>query len=260
MSIAVITGPTSGIGLGFAEEFARKGFDLVLVARDQARLEDLGARLRDDFGVSSEIIPADLSVRADVDRVCERLADGGRPVTALVNNAGFGLRGAFLATSTDDEQRVLDVMVVAVMRLSKAVLPGMVERGNGMVLNVSSVAGFLTAGTYSAAKAWVTSFTEGLAAELDGTGVRVTAVCPGYVHTEFHQRAGIDMSKLNSWMWLDVPQVVDQAMRDLAMGRPISVAGPQYKAAVVALRHGPRIINRRMVRARRSNPRYGKRE
>lgn len=260
MPTAVVTGPTSGIGLGFAEEFARKGFDLVLVARDQTRIGDLATRLRDEFGVSSEVLPADLSVRADVDRVAERLADGTRPVTALVNNAGFGLRGAFLTTTVDDEQRLLDVMVVAVMRLCRAALPGMVERGNGMVLNVSSVAGFLTAGTYSAAKAWVTSFTEGLAAELDGTGVRVTAVCPGYVHTEFHQRAGIDMSKLNSWMWLDVPQVVDQAMRDLAVGRPVSVAGPQYRATVFALRHGPRLINRRMVRARRSNPKYGKRE
>src|SRR5262245_9526249 len=112
MSIAVITGPTSGIGLGFAEEFARKGFDLVLVARDEARMQQLASRLHDEHGISSEVIAADLSVRADVDRVCERLGDATRPVAALVNNAGFGLRGAFLATSTDDEQRVLDVMVV----------------------------------------------------------------------------------------------------------------------------------------------------
>lgn len=260
MPIAVVTGPTSGIGLGFAEEFARKGFDLVLVARDESRMAQLAARLHDQFGVSSEILPADLSVRVDVDRVAERLSDATRPVAALVNNAGFGLRGAFLATTVEDEQRLLDVHVVAVMRLSKAVLPGMVERGSGMLLNVSSVAGFLTAGSYSAAKAWITSFTEGLHAELEGTGVRVTAVCPGYVHTEFHQRAGIDMSRLNSWMWLDVAQVVDQAMHDLAVGKPISVAGPQYKATAVLLRHGPRVINRRMVRARRSNPKYGKRE
>ena len=244
MPTALITGPTSGIGRGFAEAFARKGFDLVLVARDGERLEELGRQLLADYGVRSEVMSADLSVRADVDRVAARLADASAPVTALVNNAGFGLRQSFLSDDVEDEQRLLDVLVVAVMRFTHAALPGMVERRQGMVINVSSVAGWITGGTYSAAKSWVTVFTEGLAQGLQGTGVRITAACPGFVHTEFHQRADIDMTQLPDFMWLDVPQVVDQAFRDLAAGNAVSVTGAQYKAASFALRHGPRAIAR----------------
>ena len=125
-----------------------------------------------------------------------------------MNNAGFGLNRSFLGSSVDDEQRSLDVLVTAVLRLTHAAVPGMVERGTGMVINVSSVASWITGGTYSAAKSWVTVFSESLAQELAGTGVRVTAACPGFVHTEFHERAGIDMSSMPEFMWLDVEQVV----------------------------------------------------
>ena len=260
MPTALITGPTSGIGRGFAEEFARKGFDLVLVARDELRLEALAGEFATAYGVACEVLPADLTVRADVDRVAERLTDAQRPVGALVNNAGFGLNRSFLAASVDDEQRMVDVLVTAVMRLTRAVVPGMVERRTGMVINISSVASWITGGTYSAAKAWVTVFSESLAQELDGTGVRVTAVCPGFVHTEFHERAGIDMSSMPEWMWLDVPAVVDQAMRDVARSRPVSVAGPQYKVFSAFLRHGPRSLARLATASRQRNPRFGARD
>jgi short-subunit dehydrogenase len=257
---ALITGPTSGIGRGFAEAFARKGLDLVLVARDRERLEDLSAELTTAFGVSCEVLPADLSVRADMDRVAERLRGADRPVTALVNNAGFGLNRSFLRSDIDDEQRALDVLVTAVLRLTHAAVPGMVQRGSGMVINVSSVASWITGGTYSAAKSWVTVFTESLAQELAGTGVRVTAVCPGFVHTEFHQRAGIDMGSIPEFMWLDVPQVVEQAFTDLARDRAVSVAGPQYKAVSALLRHGPRSLARLATASRQRNPRFGARD
>ena len=260
MPTALITGPTSGIGRGFAEEFARKGFDLVLVARDELRLEALAGEFATAYGVACEVLPADLTIRADVDRVAERLTDAQRPVGALVNNAGFGLNRSFLAASVDDEQRMVDVLVTAVMRLTRAVVPGMVERRTGMVINISSVASWITGGTYSAAKAWVTVFSESLAQELDGTGVRVTAVCPGFVHTEFHERAGIDMSSMPEWMWLDVPAVVDQAMRDVARSRPVSVAGPQYKVFSAFLRHGPRSLARLATASRQRNPRFGARD
>lgn len=260
MARALITGPTSGIGRGFAEAFARKGFDLVLVARDRARLEALADDLSASCGVACEVVVADLSLRADVDRVAERLRDPDRPVTALVNNAGFGLNRSFLRSDVDDEQRALDVLVTAVLRLTHAAVPGMVERGSGMVINVSSVASWITGGTYSAAKSWVTVFSESLAQELSGTGVRVTAVCPGFVHTEFHQRAGIDMAAIPEFMWLDVPQVVDQAFADLARDRPVSVAGPQYKAVSALLRHGPRSLARLATASRQRNPRFGARD
>ncbi|MDO8307439.1 MAG: SDR family oxidoreductase [Actinomycetota bacterium] len=258
MPTALITGATAGIGRGFVDEFARRGFDLVLVARDEERLTALSDECFQRHGVRCEVLPADLAVRADVDRVAARAADPSRPVSALVNNAGFGLNAAFLAADVDDEQRMLDVLVVAVMRLTHAAVPGMVERRSGMVINVSSVAAWVTGGTYSAAKAWVTSFSEGLAQEVGGTGVRVVAVCPGFTHTQFHERAGIDMSTLPEWMWLDVPRVVDQAMRDLARGRPVSVAGPQYKAISGILRHAPRSVVRLATASRRRNPRFAR--
>ena len=260
MPTALITGPTSGIGRGFAEEFARKGFNLVLVARDEARLNALAAEFELAYGIACEVLPADLAIRADVDRVAERLTDAERPVGALVNNAGFGLNRSFLTASVDDEQRMVDVLVTAVMRLTRAVVPGMVERRTGMVINISSVASWITGGTYSAAKAWVTVFSESLAQELDGTGVRVTAVCPGFVHTEFHERAGIDMTSMPEWMWLDVPAVVNQAMRDVARSRSVSVAGPQYKVFSAFLRHGPRSLARLATASRQRNPRFGARD
>ena len=260
MPTALITGPTSGIGRGFAEEFARRGFNLVLVARDEARMSALAVELESAYGIACEVLPADLTVRADVDRVAARLADASRPVGALVNNAGFGLNRSFLSGSVDDEQRMVDVLITAVMRLTRAAVPGMVERRTGMVINISSVASWITGGTYAAAKAWVTVFSESLAQELDGTGVRVTAVCPGFVHTEFHERAGIDMTSMPEWMWLDVPQVVSQAMRDVARSRPVSVAGPQYKVFSAFLRHGPRSLARLATASRQRNPRFGARD
>ncbi len=250
MPTAVITGATAGLGLGYAKAFASRGFDLVLVARDEARLARVAQELTSRFGIGVEVLPADLAERADVERVAERLAGSARPVQALVNNAGFGLRRSFVETEVDDEQRMLDVMVTAVMRLTHAVLPGMVERDAGMILNVSSMAGWFPGGTYSAAKSWVTVFSESLAVGLTGTRVRVVAVCPGFIRTEFHERAGMDMSRTPDWMWLDVATVVDRSFRDLALGRPVSVAGYHYPVFARLLLHGPRTLSRRFAGAR----------
>lgn len=253
MATALITGPTAGIGRGFADALARRGLDLVLVARDEDRLIREAGRLSDAYGIACELMVADLAVRADVDRVAARLQQS--PVDVLVNNAGFGLRSPFASTEVDDEQRLLDVLVVAVMRLTHAALPGMTARGRGSIINVSSVAGWIAGGTYSAAKSWVTVFSESLAEQQAGTGVRVVAVCPGFTHTEFHSRAGIEMNALPEWLWLDVEDVVDQALRDLARGRPVSVAGAPYRAMVRVLQHGPRALARAAAGAR-SNPRF----
>lgn len=248
MSTALITGPTSGIGLAFARALAARGLDLVLVARDTERLETLAEELR-SLGISVEILAADLADHEALARVEERLA--AAPVDVLVNNAGFGVKASFTKSSVDDEQRMVDVMVSAVMRLTHAALPGMISRGHGVILNVSSVASWITGGTYSAAKAYVTVFSESLNTELAGTGVRVTAVCPGFVHTEFHERASIDMSTIPEWMWLDADDVVSSALRDAGRNRAISVAGAQYKAMGALLRHAPRALVHQ-VAARRS--------
>ena len=241
MSTALITGATSGIGLTFARTLARRGHDLVLVARDRERLELVASELR-GHRVEVEVISADLTERDQLAVVEQRLRE--RPVEILVNNAGFGVPQRFSAGDLEVEQQMLDVLVTAVMRLTHAALPGMIARGSGAVLNVSSVAGWITGGTYSASKAWVTVFSESLSLELAGTGVHVTAVCPGFTHTEFHQRASMEMDALPEWMWLDPQEVVDRALADVRKGRPVSVAGRQYKALSLAAQYLPRPLVR----------------
>lgn len=244
--VALITGPTSGIGAGFARRFAADGYDLVLVARDVDRLTRLSSELQEHSG-TVEILPADLADPADRERVCDRLAGG---VRVLVNNAGFGTSGDFWSSDPALLQSQLDVNVTAVMHLTRAALPAMLEAGAGTVINIASVAGLVPGrgSTYSASKAWVISFSEGLSVGLQGTGVSVHAVCPGYVRTEFHDRAGIDMAKSPSFMWLEVDDVVSQSLADIARGKVISIPGLQYKAIIAAERLLPRTLMRAVTK------------
>lgn len=237
--VALITGPTSGLGEGYARRFARDGYDLVLVARDVNRLESLADEFRSAQGVDVEVLPADLAKPEDRRRVGDRLARG---VQVLVNNAGFGTSGEFWTADPDLLQRQLDVNVTAVMHLTRAALPPMLAAGRGSVINIASVAGLLSGrgSTYSASKAWVVFFSEGLANGLTGTGVGVHAVCPGFVRTEFHQRAGIEMASIPGPMWLTVENVVDESLADVAKGRVVSIPGVQYKALTTAGRFIPR--------------------
>lgn len=218
------------------------------------RLDALAQDMHETYGVKAEVVPADLTQRADIERVASAI--GELEIDVLVNNAGFGVKGGFLDTSVHQEQEMLDVLVTSVMRLTHAALPGMVDRGRGYVFTVSSVAGWITGGTYSAAKAWATVFTESLAVELAGTGVQPVAVCPGFTHTEFHQRAGMEMGSVSEWMWLDVDDVVSQAFRDARAGRVISVAGTQYKALTSLLRVLPRPLVRRATGVRQASSRF----
>ncbi|HEU4423251.1 MAG TPA: SDR family oxidoreductase [Pilimelia sp.] len=240
---AVVTGATSGIGAAFARRLAADGYDLVLVARDAQRLADIAADLATKHGVSTETLPADLSTDKGCAAVEDRLRDAERPVHLLINNAGTSLNTPFVRSSPEDEERLLRLNVHSVMRLTRAALPGMVERRHGGVVNVSSVAGFgavMPGSTYAASKAWVTNFTESVALSVRPYGVRVMALCPGYTRTEFHQRIGIDMTKTPQWLWLDADDVVNDALRDLDRARVVSVPDWKYKLAVFALRHAPR--------------------
>lgn len=242
--VALITGPTSGIGTGFARRFAVDGYDLVLVARDAQRLERLAAELHDEAGANVEVLPADLADAADRAKVADRLAGG---VRVLVNNAGFGTSGEFWTADYALLHSQLDVNVTAVMQLTHAALPAMLAAREGTVINVASVAGLLPGrgSTYSASKAWVIAFSEGLANGLGGTGVGVHALCPGFVRTEFHARAGIDMSGTPSWYWLKVEDVVRETMADVAKGKVVIVPGLQYKVITT----GGRLVPRNLVRA-----------
>lgn len=248
MSTALVTGATSGIGLSFAHQLAERGHDVVLVARDRARLENVSDELRAKYDVSTEILVADLSDRAETGKVAERLAEQARPVDLLVNNAGYALKKRFLDNDIAEEEAVFDVLGRAVLVLSHAAARAMRERGHGAIVNVSSVAGQITSGTYSAVKSFVTVFTEGLSAELAGTGVTATALLPGFTRTEFHQRARLNMSRLPKFMWLDAERLVADCLDDVAKGRVVSVPGPQYKAIVASLRFVPRSVVRSRAR------------
>jgi short-subunit dehydrogenase len=245
MTTALITGGTAGIGAEFARQLAARGDDLVLVARDGDRLAAFATELEARHRVAVEVLVADLTDRAQLAQVETRLAGATRPIDVLVNNAGFGVNQVFVGGELDAEQQMLDVLVTAVMRLSHAALPGMVARGTGGVINVSSVASFIAGGTYSAAKSWVTVFSESVDRQLAGTGVTVTALCPGFTHTEFHQRAEMDVDHLPDWMWLDAPDVVRTALADFRRGKPVSVPGAQYKALSTLARYLPRPVVRR---------------
>ncbi len=224
---ALVTGATAGIGLEFARQLAGRGHDLVLVARDVERLEQLAGELR-ATGREVEVLPADLVDRTQLATVEARLADPDRPVDLLVNNAGFGLKGRFLDNDVEDETRMLEVLVTAPLRLSHAALGAQVERGRGGVINVSSVAAYLPRGTYGAAKAWLNRFGLWAAAEYGPRGVHVMTLCPGFVRTEFHQRLGGQRG--SGRMWLEPDFLVSEALADWDRQRTFSVPGRQYKA------------------------------
>ena len=244
MPTALVTGATAGIGAAFARRLSADGYDLVLVARDADRL----AGMAQELGGAVQVLPADLTTESGLAAVEARLATG---VDLLVNNAGLSINKSFLKSTVEDEKRLLDLNVYAVMRLTHAALPAMTARQSGAVINVSSASSFapvMPGSTYPASKAWVTHFSESIGRAVSRFGVRVMALCPGYTRTEFHARAGIDMSKTPSWMWLRADDVVADALRDLGRGRIVSVPDWKYKLAVFGMRHAPRGLFDRVAR------------
>jgi short-subunit dehydrogenase len=236
MATALVTGATSGIGLEFARQLGARGHHLVLVAPEADRLRQVCGELAETYGVGTEAVLADLSVRADVERVAER----ARTIDILVNNAGFGLREWFLDNERAAEEALFDVLCRAVLVVSHAAGRAMRDRGHGTIVNVASAAGWVAGGTYSAAKSWVIAFSEGLASEMAAAGVTVTVLCPGFVRTEFHQRSRISVDKLPGPLWLDARRVVRDCLADVDKGRVISVPSPIYKTLVWVARVAPR--------------------
>ena len=236
---ALVTGATVGIGDCFARLLAAEGYSLVINARNAEKLNERADFLRSTFGVEVEVLPADLAVE------CEKVEKyiSTHEIEVLVNNAGFGLNQSFLSSSIEDEERVLDVLVRAPMRLMHAVLPQMRKRDSGIVINVSSTAAFIAGGHYSAAKAYVTVMSESLHTQMLPTNVNVLSLNPGFVHTEFHQRAGMKMGAIPNFMWLDGDFLVKKAWADAKKGKAISIPGWQYKVlrAIIALAPRPTV-------------------
>ncbi|MGI5137624.1 MULTISPECIES: SDR family NAD(P)-dependent oxidoreductase [unclassified Streptomyces] len=242
MTTALITGSTAGIGAAFARRLAADGHDLVLVARDTKRLGEQATELHDRHGIEAKVLTADLATDEGIEAVATRLSDLKNPVDLLVNNAGFGNKGRYLEVPMADELRMLKVHCEAVLRLTSAAAESMRTRGRGGVVNVASVAAFVPRGTYGASKAWVVQFTQGAARDLAGSGVRLMALCPGFVRTEFHERAGMGTDNIPGWMWLDADNVVTAALADLARGRTVSIPDPRYKALMGVVKVTPRAL------------------
>jgi short-subunit dehydrogenase len=241
--LAVITGASAGIGKEFCERLAARGYDLVAVARDGNRLEALKAALEQQHRVSVEVFPADLTIETDVSLVAERLTRATN-LALLVNNAGFGTRGPLADASPARQEAMLQLHVMAPMRLTQAALPIMLKNGRGAIVNVSSVASFIYSAfnvNYCATKAYLTSFSEGLASELAGTGVQVQALCPGFTHSEFHQRMEIDTTEVPPWMWMSAAKVVETSLRSLERRGPVvCIPGLRNKMLVQLIRFVPR--------------------
>ncbi|WP_394553915.1 SDR family NAD(P)-dependent oxidoreductase [Agromyces sp. MMS24-JH15] len=234
MPTALITGASSGLGAEFARQLARKGADLVLVARDRDALDRLADEVRARSGVAVEVLPADLTLPAELASVVERVADPEHPVDLLVNNAGFGLPLDFARNDIEDEVRHLALHVEVPMRLTHAAVHAMLERKGGRIINVASVAGFIPRSTYGACKGWLISFSRWANGQYASKGVTVTAVCPGFTHTNFHERMGVAPGKegVPAWMWLDAKAVVSEGLRDASRGKGVSVPSLRYRTLV----------------------------
>lgn len=243
MATACVTGASAGIGRVFAERLAARGFDLIVAARDARRLDALRERLEREHAVRVDVVPADLARDADVDALVARLRDCGG-LALLVNNAGFGTNGRLAEADAEEQANMIRVHALASMRLAQAALGPMLARDRGGIVNVASVAGFLySVGNvnYCATKAYLIAMSEGLAAELHGTGVRVQALCPGFTHTEFHDRMGADKGEIPGWMWMDAERVVEESLRAIESGGPVVlVPGRRYRAIAGLVRLLPR--------------------
>ena len=242
--LAMVTGGTSGIGLAFARALATRGSDLLLVARNAERLATTAKELQRSHGVQVSTMVADLATDDGIEQVAQRLEDDDEPIQVLISNAGHGIHTPLTTGQIDKHDAALDVMVRSVLVLGGRAAYAMRRRGSGVIVNVGSVSGLLPLGGYSAIKAWVNTFSEAMALELHGTGVQVTGLVPGWVRTEFHDRAGIGTSSIPNFLWLDSERLVTVCLADVDKGRIESTPSKRYKLISFLLRRAPRVVVR----------------
>ncbi len=262
----LITGASSGIGEAYARHLAALGYDLILVARREAKLEALAADVRGTFGSTVTVMAADLAQAGDVARVAERVAQTS-DLVMLINNAGFGTRGYFSDVAVGRHLDMIRVHVLATVQLTHAALPGMMQRGTGAIINVSSIAAFFAApggATYGATKVYLNTFSEAVALETRGTGIKVQALCPGFTYSEFHDTPeydNFDRSELPDKMWMTAEAVVDESLAALWGDRVVVIPGRQNRAMVAATLWpgggAVRSLGRRVVAFLRRNGRFG---
>jgi short-subunit dehydrogenase len=243
-SWALVTGATVGIGESFTRLLAQNGYNIVLVARDLPRLQERAQGLESTFGIATTVIQADLATDAGCKTIEDFIANN--QIDVLINNAGFGINKAFTMSQLDAEQQLLDVLVRTPMRLMHVALPGMKERNKGVIINVSSVAGWIAGGTYSASKSYLTVLSESLHTELSSTNVKVSALCPGFTRTEFHHRGRMSMKGLPAFMWLNSDKLVATAWKDAVGGKALSIPGWQYQLLTFVMRNAPRSMVRKI--------------
>ena len=240
---ALITGASSGIGWHFADLLAREGYDLVITARDTQRLNHLAGEFHQKYNRNIEVISADLTTDNGISLIENRIKDGD--IDVLINNAGYGLNQGFTKSDVIDEIAVLKILCEAPMRLAHASLPSMLAKNSGIIINVSSVAAWITGGHYSAMKSYLMVLSESLHTELAETAVKVCSLAPGFTHTEFHQRGQMKMDALPNFMWLNADNVVITAWEDAKAGKAISIPGRQYRFLYLLLRFAPRDLVRK---------------
>jgi uncharacterized protein len=253
-SWALVTGATSGIGESFTRLLASNRYNIVLVARDVPRLQERAQGLESKYGIKTHVIQADLATDEGCLVIEKYILEN--QIDVLINNAGFGTSKAFTMSTLEIEQQLLDVLVRTPMRLMHVALPLMKARNQGIIINVSSVAGYIAGGSYSASKSYVTVLTESLHTELAATNVKVSALCPGFTRTEFHQRGKMSMKGLPNFLWLNSDRLVEQSWKDAMKGKAVSVPGWQYKLLVFVVQTlVPRSIVRKVGMNLRSKQR-----
>lgn len=244
---ALITGASSGIGSAFARQLAAQGYDPILVARREQRLAALAAELQSHYPITAEVLAADLANLADIERVERRIAELER-LDLLINNAGFGAPGSFAEVDLGTQLDMINVHVIASVRLCRAALPGMITRHCGAIINVSSMAGLVPipgSATYSASKAYLNVFSEALQAELRGTGVKVQSLCPGFTHTGFHdtpEHRGFHRSRIPEAMWMSAEEVAAQSLSALDRRQVVFVPGFKNQLLAAVARNTPRSL------------------